>query len=72
MNNCYRCTPNPEYLANRAPTVYKKTSASEVIGILVILVGIVLLIGNLTGLFPTFPYAGFIVMFVGGLIAKSG
>jgi hypothetical protein len=38
------------------------------IGTLVILVGIGLFIGNVTGVFPTFSYAGFITMGVGGLI----
>jgi uncharacterized membrane protein len=38
------------------------------LGILVFVVGIVLFIGNVTGAFPTFPFAGFIVMSIGGLI----
>jgi hypothetical protein len=40
-------------------------------GTLILLLGVGLLIGNITGLFPTFPFAGFIVMTVGGVIAGA-
>jgi hypothetical protein len=33
--------------------------------------GVGLLIGNVTGVFPTFPFAGFIVMTIGGVIAGA-
>jgi hypothetical protein len=41
-------------------------------GGLLLVVGIGLLIGNVTGIFPTFPFAGFIVMGIGGAIFRAG
>lgn len=41
------------------------------VGTLIILLGVGLLIGNVTGVFPTFPFAGFIVMTIGGVIAGA-
>jgi hypothetical protein len=41
-------------------------------GALLCCVGLGLLLGNVTGLFPTFPFAGFIVMTVGGAIVSAG
>ena len=40
------------------------------IGAIILIIGFVLLIGNVSGWWPTFPYAGFIAMAVGSLIAK--
>jgi hypothetical protein len=40
----------------------------RILGGLVFVIGIGLYIGNRTGIFPTFPYAGFIAMGIGGLI----
>jgi hypothetical protein len=33
---------------------------------MVLLLGVALFLGNLSGLFPTFPYAGYLTMTVGG------
>lgn len=41
-------------------------------GIVVTLVGIAVLVGNVTGLFPSVPYAGFIMMTAGGLMITAG
>jgi hypothetical protein len=41
-----------------------------VIGAIILIIGIILLIGNVTGWWPTFPYAGFITMGLGSLIIK--
>lgn len=48
-------------------------TARQLLGLVVVLVGVGLLIGNVTGLAATFPFAGFIVMTIGGAImgAKS-
>jgi hypothetical protein len=40
------------------------------IGVILVILGIILLIGNLTGWWLSFPYAGFITMSLGGLIMK--
>ncbi len=40
----------------------------QVLGAVVFVVGIGLVIGNQTGMFPTFPFAGFIAMVIGGAI----
>lgn len=40
------------------------------IGIIILLLGIILLIGNVSGWWQTFPYAGFITMAIGSLIIK--
>ena len=34
-------------------------------GVVVFMIGLLLLIGNLTGLFPTYPFAGFITTAIG-------
>jgi hypothetical protein len=72
--NCYRCTPNPVYTATTpgSAPASSGTSAAAVIGTLIIIVGFILMAGNITGLFPTFPFAGFIVIFIGGLVSKAG
>jgi hypothetical protein len=41
-------------------------------GALIFLLGVGLFIGNVTGLFPTFPFAGFIAMTVGSLLFGAG
>ena len=40
------------------------------IGIIITIIGIILLIGNVSGWWPTFPYAGFITMALGVLVIK--
>ena len=44
---------------------YSSSSGNEFFGFLLIIIGILLVIGNLSGLFPTFPFAGFITMSIG-------
>jgi hypothetical protein len=46
--------------------------AQQLLGGLIFVVGIGLFIGNVTGIFPTFPFAGFIVMGIGGAIFGAG
>ncbi|MFT3880028.1 MAG: hypothetical protein QM703_10265 [Gemmatales bacterium] len=46
--------------------------AAVVLGTLIVVVGIGLLIGNISGLFPTFPFAGYLTIGLGGLIASAG
>lgn len=43
-----------------------------VAGGLLLLVGGVLVLGNVTGFYSTFPYAGFVVMSVGGIVEGLG
>ena len=43
----------------------------SVIGVLLLLAGVVLFVGNRTGAMPTFPFAGFIVMGVGGALVAA-
>lgn len=42
----------------------------SLIGMLILLLGFILLIGNVSGWWPTFPFAGFITMAIGSLIIK--
>jgi hypothetical protein len=42
------------------------------LGALVFVVGVGLFVGNVTGAFPSFPCAGFLVMGLGSLIWKVG
>jgi hypothetical protein len=42
----------------------------HLIGFIVLLIGFILLIGNVSGWWPTFPLAGFITMGLGALILK--
>ena len=69
---CYRCSPDYSRLAS--PASYARPSSGPsafgVIGGVIFAAGVLLLIGNVTGLFPTFPFAGFIVMLIGGGISK--
>jgi hypothetical protein len=44
----------------------------RLLGALLIVVGGGLYIGNTTGIFPTFPFAGGIVMFIGCLVSAMG
>jgi hypothetical protein len=46
--------------------------AMQFLGGLIFAVGICLFIGNVTGIFRTFPFAGFIVMGIGGAIMGAG
>ena len=42
------------------------------VGGLIFVVGVGLFAGNITGMFISFPYAGYITMFIGGAIAGAG
>jgi hypothetical protein len=44
----------------------------KVLGALVTIIGVLLILGNVTRLFPTFPFAGFIVTLIGGAIYRKG
>jgi len=50
---------------------YSSSSGNEFLGFLLIIIGILLVIGNLSGLFPTFPFAGFITMSIGWLFVHG-
>lgn len=42
------------------------------VGALIVVVGVALWLGNMTGKFPTFPYAGYITIGIGGAIFAFG
>ncbi len=44
----------------------------QLIGVIIFIIGFILLIGNVSGWWPTVPYAGYITMLIGGLIARVG
>ncbi|HEX8493661.1 MAG TPA: DnaJ C-terminal domain-containing protein [Pyrinomonadaceae bacterium] len=44
----------------------------QIVGGCIIALGVILLLGNITGIMPTFPFAGFLAMIVGGLISRLG
>jgi len=70
---CYRCSPNFERLASPDPAPPASGSlAFTAIGGVIFVVGVLLLIGNMTGYFPTFPFAGFVFMLIGGWVSKLG
>jgi hypothetical protein len=48
------------------------SSVRTVIGGIIIVIGVCLWIGNMTGIFPTFPFAGILTIIIGGAIAGSG
>lgn len=47
-------------------------SIVSMLGVLVIVVGAALWIGNMSRMFPTFPLAGWITMAIGGVIFRAG
>ena len=47
-------------------------SPVSMFGVIVIVIGAGLWIGNVTHAFPTFPLAGYLTMVVGGIIVKTG
>jgi hypothetical protein len=59
--------PPTTILANRETTM--RTFAA-LVGVSLFLVGTVLCLGNMTGLYPTFPYAGFLTMTIGSALAS--
>ncbi len=42
----------------------------QIIGVVLLIAGIILLVGNISGWWPSFPYAGFITMALGTLVIK--
>jgi len=40
------------------------------IGAVISFIGLILLIGNISGWWPSFPYAGFLIIGLGGLVMK--
>lgn len=44
----------------------------QILGGVIIAVGVVLLVGNVTGFLVTFPFAGYITIVVGGMVMKMG
>ena len=42
----------------------------QAVGVIFLIVGFILLIGNVTSWWPSFPYAGFITMSIGGLVMR--
>lgn len=55
-----------------APKSQVSVSILQVLGCLLFLLGIFLMIGNLTGSFVTFPFAGFITMMVASMLFEKG
>jgi len=47
-------------------------SALSIVGVLVLIGGIFLWIGNVSGMFRTFPLAGYITILIGGAIIRAG
>lgn len=66
-NTCYYCSPSPQTSTDSGPF-----GALQALGVLIVIVGFILMVGNMTGIFPTFPFAGFITMFIGGLLTRVG
>lgn len=58
------------YLLNKLITTYKSKIIKTAIGAIIGIIGFILLVGKVSGWWPTFPYAGFITMGLGGLIMK--
>src|SRR4051794_22495340 len=55
----------------RAEKVEGRRQLRQLLGAFVFIIGIGLFLGNVTGRFPTFALAGFMVMCVGGIIYKG-
>ena len=66
---CYRCADVGRTYASSGSSA---SMVFGVIGFLVIVVGVILIIGNMTGLFPTFPFAGYLTTVLGGLLFRLG
>ena len=49
-----------------------RSQIRHIIGAFLFIIGIGLFLGNVTGRFPSFSYAGCMVMCVGGIIYKGG
>ena len=47
-------------------------SIVNVLGLIIVVVGVFLFIGNVTRIFPTFPLAGWATILVGGIVMRAG
>ncbi|HQR08678.1 MAG TPA: hypothetical protein PLN21_17770 [Gemmatales bacterium] len=63
---------DPSMGAMQQHQVAQGNSAMVIAGSIITIIGFGLLIGNVTGIFRTFPFAGFVVILVGGGIAGLG
>jgi hypothetical protein len=44
----------------------------RIVGGCIVALGVILILGNITGMMPTFPFAGFLVTVVGGIVSSLG
>jgi len=50
----------------------KELHTVRILGVLIFIVGIILLFSNVSRLFPTFPFAGYIGIALGGVLFRVG
>ncbi len=60
------------FTQSEAKATEGKGQIRQFLGVFIFIVGIGLFLGNVTGRFPTFSSAGFMVMCVGGILYKAG
>jgi len=53
------------------PITIERDKVVVLIGGSIIVIGVILYLGNISGIFSTFPFAGFIITTLGGLIINS-
>jgi hypothetical protein len=58
--------------ADAPPRAATSISALSILGTIITIIGVILFIGNITGLLPTFPAAGYLTIIIGGAIAGAG
>jgi hypothetical protein len=68
----YSLTNYSDVLSRKILTNNKKLTMNigSLLGAIIFLFGLILFFGNVSGCMATFPFAGFIVMTMGSLIAK--
>ena len=49
-----------------------RASFTTILAVMFFIGGVILYFGNISGLFPTFPYAGFLAMLIGGALLWLG
>jgi hypothetical protein len=54
----------------QSPREYPAQLFAEGLGVSVFAAGVLLFIGNITGLFPTIPFAGYITMAIGSAMIR--
>lgn len=47
-------------------------SGFQIVGGCLMVLGVILILGNITGIMSTFPFAGFLAMIVGALVSRLG